>query len=394
MKKSMLAGIGIVAVAVVSGAVVAFSGSKRESRVLAVSGATIAKVGGAPRIPGPGDEVDQKGSLIQPGPSPETGFVLRNIKGGPWWKDRVTTNDASAGDEYVTSRAKCNDALVVGGSTGATRAQMDTVDPPPPSMATVWRNTDGASWKKIPIAGLPPHSMITGLTNGSSFGKPELLVASARTLTKASDAFALLSVDCGKSWAKKPVPLGTAKGFEYAVSVTAGSEGFVMAGSINGVEKDSRTIALWRSNDGNEWTATSLPETPFARYVPQQVATYDKSFVIVNGDSPRSDSRFYEWTGSRDSWFTAETVTPKAEVSVGAVAATDGIYVLQTQEETGSMFLVRRAGDEPISEELPGINARDYDTLQFFGHEDSLWIVGQRRNTAKLESWLITLPAA
>ncbi len=127
--------------------------------------------------------------------------------------------------------------------------------------------------------------------------------------------------------------------------------------------------------------------------------------VIVNGTADGSassqDSRIYEWTGERNTWFTAETFTRNAEDSVGATAAAGGVYVLQTEEDSEAMYLVRLAGETPISDKIPGVKSQDYSTLQFFGspgsevpgdRKDFMWIVGQRKDNAKLDTWSLTLP--
>jgi hypothetical protein len=398
-------GVGLVAaLVIIGGSVFALSNRKDSTPLLGNLGATLARVEGKPLIPGPDVKFSVVTARVFPGPSPETGNVLRSTDNGPWWYERVTSNDPGSGNEYVTAATECTDSLVAGGATGATGTEMETVDPAPQSLATVWRNENGREWKKVVIPGVPPHSLITGLTSGRSFGKPELLVASARTITTDSDAFALFSADCGRTWSMKQLPLGTSKGFEYAAAVTASRAGFVMIGSADGPEKGRPQIMLWRSNDGSDWAATSKPETGFLGYAPQHVAPYFESIVVVNGAedarASRRDSRIYEWTGERDSWFTAETFTRNAQESVGATSATGGVYVLQTDSETDAVYVVRVAGDAPASDKLPGVKSREYSTLQFFGspgsevagdRKDFMWIVGQRKDNAKLETWSITL---
>jgi hypothetical protein len=401
--------VGVIAIAAIAGgSVVALSNRKDSTPLLANSGATLSKVSGEPLIPGPDVKFSIVSARVHPGPSPETGFILRSTENGPWWFDRVTTDDPGGGNEYVTAATECTDSLVAGGANRDPETASDD-----PLLATIWRTDDGTKWKKVVVPGVPPNSFITGLTNGRSFGKSELLVASARTFSVTatepkkveSDAFALFSADCGRSWSMGQLPLGTSKGFEYAAAVTASREGFVMVGTAAGPDVDRPGIVLWRSNDGREWGATSKPETGFAGYVPRHVASYFDEIVIVNGtedgSASRRDSRVYRWTGERSTWFTAETFTQDAAASVGATTAVGGVYVLQTKEGREAMYLVRLGGDAETSDKIPGLKPWEYTTLQFFGShggevpgdsKDFIWIVGQRRDSAKLDTWSITLP--
>jgi hypothetical protein len=390
MKQNVLAIAASVGAAVlIGGLVVTLTGGDDSTTLLGESGATLARVTGEP-VRSETEALFR--SLVRPAARPETGFVLRNGGTGPWWIDRVTdSGDPTAGDEYVTSATECPGALIAAGSTGAASSAMETIDPAPSSRATIWRNTDGKDWKKLVIAGAPEHSVVTGITSGRTLGRPEVLVASARTLEKNSNAFALVSLDCGLSWSSRQLPLGTSPGFEYAAAVTANSEGFVMVGSADGTSDAARGIVVWRSKDGYEWTASSKPDSEFFGYSPSQVSTF-ADFVMIICTERDSDTRLFEWTGASNSWFTAETLTRDAGNALGTTPSLGGAYVIQPQEESGSLFLVRRGGEQ-TSEKIPKLNAKKFSTLQFFGDGGrQMWIVGQRTDTATLETWSITLP--
>ncbi len=250
--------VGLIAVAaIVGGSVVALSNRKDRTPLLGNSGATLAKVNGEPLIPGPRVKFSLAKARVHPGRArrPVSFYEAPTMGPGGMSGSRRTIRVRVTN----TSQRQPNAPTVsLPGERPVLRvARCTRSDPAPPSLATIWRNADGLQWKKVAIPGVPPHSLITGLTNGRSFGKPELLVASARTLTVDSNAFALFSGDCGRTWSMSELPLGTAKGFEYAAAVTASREGFVMVGMADGPEVDRPGIILWRSNDGRDWAATS-----------------------------------------------------------------------------------------------------------------------------------------
>jgi hypothetical protein len=375
--------------AVVGAGVFVVTGRNSASSVLPNSGATLVRVSDE----APQDRtLDLSGSLVRPTASPEGGFVLRLGAKGGWWPDRVTPpNNPLAGNEYVTAATECPGALIAAGATVAPGTDMDAVEPAPDAVAAVWRNGGGTAWKQVPLSEMPAHSVITGIASGKRFGQPDVLVASARTLTTASDAFALVSADCGQTWRSSELPLGSTGGFEYAAAVTASDAGFVMVGSVDGAHDETRGAIVWRSRDGQSWEPTVDPSASFMSYSPKAVAAFGDQ-VLVTGDpgASASDNRLFEWSGGRDRWFEATTILRDADYPIGASALPGGAYVLQGLLESGDLFLLRRLGD-PLADKLPGLNTKNYASLQLLSDGSQMWIVGQRRETAQLETWSLTL---
>jgi hypothetical protein len=382
----ILAGTTVAAVVVAVVGMIWWSQRPDPSPFLPNSGATLARVPEPKQAPYEERFVLDE-SLVRPGFEPG-GFVLRQQGTGPWWFDRVDSSTTPGGVGYVTAATECADALIAAGATGAQSTAMELVDPAPVSRATVWRNADGTEWKQMVLDDAPPSSIITGVVSGRIIGKPDQLVGSARTLTKTSDAFVVASDDCGRSWQRVDLPGGTGRRFDYAAAVTASSDGYAIAGSIEGPGQ-KQSIAVWRSPDGLTWTLSSRPEEAVASYAPKSISVDGSEIMIAS----QSDNRIYVWDGKPDSWFSVQMVARRDAEILGSFSSTVGILTMQVGDVDRKIDLgTSRDGDTRV-DRVPRVRAKKYSVMTFLGSGGSrAWVVGQRDGTGKLETWSLTLP--
>jgi WD40 repeat protein len=262
------------------------------------------------------------------------------------------------------------------------------VDPAPPANATVWRNEAGSEWTQIVLDGMPASSLITGIVSGRAIGKPDQLVGSARTLTPTSDAFAVVSEDCGRSWQRVDLPQGIGPGFEYSAAVTASPEGFAIAGSVDG-PTEGRVIALWRSADGFTWTLSSQPVAVVRDLALRSIAV-DGSTVLI---ASLSDNLLHTWDGQSGRSFTPEVISRARGELLGSTASSVGVLTMEVEGIERKLRLGRHSAGALTVDPVPRIKATKYSVMTFLGDGGTrAWVVGQRDGTGKLETWSLTLP--
>ena len=387
--RRILAAVVTVAV-LVGGAVVIDSQRPDSTPLLALTGVTLS----GPRSD-TGTRASQAGvgiasSLVRASFSEERGEVVRFDEVGPWHTEHVPGDTA-----WVAGATECATALIAVGASGASSVAMETVDPAPPSSATVWRNVTGTKWTSAVVAGVPAHSTLTGVVSGRALGAPQRLVASGRTLTATSDAFAVVSDDCGATWVYSPLAKGQGPGFQYAGAVTATPDRFVIIGRGDGSGDGFARPIVWTSPDGRTWTVNTGPASNGVyAYSPSQVAVSGKMIVVQSADNRRRlGGTLHRWDGASGSWFSRRGLVENDAGALGVVETAAGVFTAAVSYDRTKLELSRVDGDSVRTDRIPRVAYRRYSTpILLSDGGRRMWIVGERSDTGRLDTWTLTLP--
>lgn len=380
----------VAVVVLVGGAVVINSKRPDTTPLLPLTGVTLSGPRFKTGAPGSQAEVGIASSLVRASFAEERGEVLRFDGVGPWHTERVSGDTA-----WVTGATECATALVAVGASGASSVAMETVDPAPRSSATVWRNVTGTEWTSAVVAGLPANSTLTGVVSGRALGAPKRLVASGRTLTTTSDAFAVVSDDCGATWVYSPLTKGQGPGFEYAAAVTATPHRFVMVGRADGSGDGFARPIVWTSAEGRTWTVNTGPASDGVyAYSPSEVAIAGKMTVVQSADNRRRlGGTLHRWDGESGSWFSRRGLIEDDAVALGVVETAAGVFTAAVAFDRTKLELSRVDVGALRPDRVPRVTFKRYSTPMLLSDGGRrMWIVGERRDTGRLDTWTLTLP--
>ncbi len=377
-------------VVLVGGAVVINAKRPDTTPLLPLTGVTISGPSFGTGAPASQAGIGIASSLVRASFEGERGEVLRFDGVGPWHIERVSGDTA-----WVTGATECATALVAVGASGASSVAMETVDPAPPSSATVWRNVTGTQWVSLVVPGMPANSTLTGVVSGRALGAPKRLVASGRTLTSTSDAFVVVSDDCGATWVYSPLAKGQGPGFEYAAAVTATPDRFVMIGRGDGRGDGFARPIVWTSRDGRTWTVNAGPASDGVYgYSPSEVAVTGNMIVVQSGDERRRlGGTLHRWDGENGSWFSRQGLIEGDAGTLGVVETAAGVFTAAVSFDRTELELSRVGVGALRTDRVPRVTFKRYSAPMLLSDGGRrMWIVGLRADAGRLDTWTLTLP--
>jgi hypothetical protein len=147
-----------------------------------------------------------------------------------------------------------------------------------PSVATIWRSTDGVSWQQLSMAGFGSGYVET--IDGGSAG----YIATGLT---SDDKPAVWTSSDGSSWKPASLTAAAFKGMTVIENGTAFSGGYVLAGATLSPDggcggPPHLTPSLWWSADGMAWSRDTVPGALSAVDVQMRVCRIDDDSLLAN----------------------------------------------------------------------------------------------------------------